>query len=107
MTLPELSPTDRIADPRCGSKPAPGAPACGAPATWHVAWTLTPGSAHFSLLCDPHMTMARRDLVYADRHPATVTCDLPGTGWLLADPSRCVLATTDNATARAERGGRA
>ncbi|MEU9558012.1 hypothetical protein [Streptomyces fumanus] len=103
MTLPEFHSTDRIADPRCGSKPSSIDPACGAPATWHVAWKLTPGDAHFSLLCDLHLIKAQANFVYADRHPATITCDMPGTGWLVADPSRCVLATTDDATAQAER----
>lgn len=79
---------------RCNSCPGPGAPACGAPASWHIAWRLAP-TAHFSLACDPHMAEVQAHLVYEDRHPAAVTCDMPGTGWLHADPSRCVLATTD------------
>ncbi|MFF2964275.1 hypothetical protein ACFVT1_36535 [Streptomyces sp. NPDC057963] len=91
--LPDWTPTDRVGDPRCGSQPAPGAETCGAPATWHVLWTVaTP--APLSLLCDKHMTQARRELVYTDRHPAAVICDMPGTGWLMDTPSRCVLTTT-------------
>ncbi|MDQ0809877.1 hypothetical protein QFZ63_001591 [Streptomyces sp. B3I7] len=96
---PNLTPTTRNADPRCGSQPAPNAPTCGQPATWHVAWRLTPGDAHFSLMCDRHMEQASRELVYVDRHEAEVACDMPGTGWLLATPSRCVAATTEDATA--------
>ncbi|MFI1677022.1 hypothetical protein [Streptomyces sp. NPDC020607] len=97
--FPTLTPTDRIADPRCGLCPEPEGPACGAPASWHVAWKLIPGDAHFSLLCAPHMTTVQADFVYVDRHPAAVVCDMPGTGWLLADPSQCVLATTESAAA--------
>ncbi|MEU9198994.1 hypothetical protein [Streptomyces sp. NPDC048332] len=48
----------------------------------------------FSLLCGEHMGWAQRQFVYADRHPAAVDCDMPGTGWLIATPSRCVMAPT-------------
>ncbi len=106
MTFPLLTPTDRIADPRCGSQPALGAPACGAPAAWHVAWRLTPGDAQFSLLCHSHMAMVARDLVYVDRHRADVNCDMPGTGWQLTDPSRCVVATADDVPLSARKDSR-
>ena len=76
---PELTPTVRIGDPRCGSRHTSGSPACGAPATWHIAWSLTT-PAEFSLVCDQHMTEAQRNFVYVDRHPAAVVCDMPGTG---------------------------
>lgn len=91
---PQLSPAARHGDPRCGSV-LPGKPdaPCGHPATWHVAWTLAQ-PARFSLLCDPHMAAAQRDLAYADRHPAALACDTPGTGWLPGNPSRCVIAPT-------------
>lgn len=89
---PQLSPTARRGDPRCGSiLPSMPNDPCGQPATWHVAWTLTQ-PAKFSLLCEPHMDAAQRDLVYADRHPAAIACDMPGTGWQLGNPSRCVIA---------------
>ncbi|MGW0545278.1 hypothetical protein ACWD0D_34030 [Streptomyces griseoincarnatus] len=92
--FPSLHPTARTGTPRCGSRTAETSHACGEPATWHVAWTLTP-PALFSLLCDPHMRQARHQLVYADRHHATVSCDMPGTGWLVtATPSQCVATTT-------------
>lgn len=97
MTYPRLTPTPRLGDPRCGSQPAVDAPTCGVPATWHVAWSLTPGNVEFSLVCDAHMAMAQRSMVYADRHPVEVACDMPGTGWQITDPSRCVIATTDDA----------
>jgi len=90
MSLPNLTPTLRVGDPRCGSRDTDDSPTCGAPAIWHVAWRLAP-AAEFSLVCDEHMTQAQRTFVYADRHPADVACDMPGTGWEIGDPSRCVL----------------
>jgi len=99
MAFPQLTPCERRGELHCGSQPAPDAPTCNAPATWHIAWTLTPGNADFSLLCDQHMAQAQRELAYADRHPADHNCDMPGTGWLLAQPSRCVpVDTTETAT---------
>lgn len=91
--FPDFTPTERIGDPRCGSQPAAHVPACGKPATWHVLWTATP-PAPLSLLCDEHMAHAQQNLVYVDRHPAAVICDIPGTGWLTGTSSRCVLTTT-------------
>lgn len=93
--FPTLTPTARQGDPRCGSQPSTDAPTCGVPAIWHVAWRLTP-TAEMSLLCDEHMRAAQRDLAYADHHPAEVTCDMPGTGWLLESPSRCLPISTDD-----------
>jgi hypothetical protein len=99
--FPELTPFGRTGELRCASQPALGAPTCGDPATWHVAWNLT-SPADFSLVCDDHMAGVRRDFVYADLHPAEAECDLPGTAWLLGNPSRCVITTTEApATARA------
>lgn len=103
--FPDLTPTPRRGDPRCGSRPTHDAAPCGRAATWHVAWWLTP-KADFSLLCDEHMATVRRGLVYVDRHPAAVACDMPGTGWLVAVPSRCVLATTDDVAARTREAQR-
>ncbi|TGZ14727.1 hypothetical protein DV517_62100 [Streptomyces sp. S816] len=94
MTLPNLTPTRRIGDPRCGSRDTDDSPTCGALATWHVAWRLTP-AAEFSLACDEHMARAQRNFVYADRHPAGVDCDMPGAGWAIGDPSFCVLPPDD------------
>jgi hypothetical protein len=88
--FPHLTPTTRKGDARCGSRSAEGAPECGAPATWHVAWTLTT-PAQFSLHCDTHMAFVQQHMVYADRHPVAVACDMPGTGWLTTDPSLCTL----------------
>lgn len=99
MTFPHLTPTTRLGDPRCGWRPTLDANPCGTPATWHIAWTLTP-PARFSLVCDPHMDDVQHQLVYADRHPATIACDMPGTSWQTTTPSRCVLASTDDAPAR-------
>ncbi len=93
MTSPFPEPGREVArtgNPRCGSKADSNAPACGAPATWHVAWSLTPGGARFSLVCDEHLVQAQTNYVYAARHRATVTCDMPGTGWVTGRSSRCV-----------------
>lgn len=104
MTFPKLTRTERIADPRCGWKDDDASPPHHIPATWHVAWHLKQ-PADFSLVCDEHMAVVERDMVYVDRHPAAVACDMPGTGWLTSDPSRCVAATTvDAGVRRTERG---
>ncbi|MFF4179649.1 hypothetical protein [Streptomyces sp. NPDC001750] len=101
--LPDWTPAERVGDPRCGSQPALGAETCGKPATWHVLWTATP-PAPMSLLCDRHMAQARAELVYTDRHRAAVICDMPGTGWWLAEtPSRCALTTTTHITSQTQR----
>lgn len=89
-TPPLLIPTLRKGDPSCGACPFPGAPRCGEPAAWHVFWHMTP-QVDFSLVCDLHMSWVQSQFVYIDRHPATVTCDMPGTGWQIADPSFCVI----------------
>lgn len=102
----DLGPAERIADPRCGFRPHETDPACRTAATWHIAWSLNPANAWLSLVCDPHMALVDRDLVYADRHPATVACDMPGFGWQLAAPSRCVPATTEDVAAEHQRGER-
>ena len=105
MTFPQLSKVARTGEVRCGSVPYPGGPPCGALAAWHVAWHLrTP--ADFSLVCDKHMVGVQQQLAYVDRHPASVDCDMPGTGWLSGDPSRCVPASTDDVAAEGQRGER-
>ena len=90
MTSPDLTPTARIGDPQCGSRNTTDSPPCGAPATWHIAWRLT-SPAEFSLVCDRHLAESQQKFVYADRHPAAVACDMPGTGWAIGDPSFCVV----------------
>lgn len=82
----------------CGWQGGPDGPDCTTAATWHVAWSLTT-PAGFSLVCDTHMALVRDQFVYADHHPAEVNCNMPGTGWLTGNPSRCVPATTDDAAA--------
>lgn len=87
--FPLLTPARRIGDPRCGWLRTLSSDPCAHPATWHVAWHLTP-SAQFSLLCDPHMAHTQDHFVYTDRHPAAIACDMPGTGWhYTATPSYC------------------
>lgn len=93
--FPDLTPVLKRGELRCGSQLNGDAPTCGAPATHHVAWRLTPGNADFSLLCDTHMAMAEHNLAYVDRHRADINCDMPGTGWLLPTPSRCVPVSTE------------
>ncbi|MDV5145900.1 hypothetical protein R1T08_17210 [Streptomyces sp. SBC-4] len=97
--FPTLTPVAKRGTLRCAYVPSPGAAECGGPATSHIAWHLTPGSADFSLVCTQHLTVVQQEYVYVDRHPAEAACDMPGTGWLVAGPSRCVLApTADTAT---------
>ncbi|PJT47815.1 hypothetical protein CWI85_25960 [Streptomyces albidoflavus] len=86
----------RVGDPHCGSKAFPTSRPCSEPATWHVAWSLTPETAGFSLVCDEHMDEVQEKYVYADRHPAEIACDMPSTGWSLAAPSRCVAVSSDD-----------
>jgi hypothetical protein len=47
------------------------------------------------------MTGLASEYDYVDRHPADANCDMPGTGWLLADPSCCVIASTADPAGRA------
>ncbi|MEU3282897.1 hypothetical protein [Streptomyces antibioticus] len=94
MTIPGLTPTSRVGDPRCGSRDTDDSPTCGAPAAWHVAWHFKP-EAKFSLLCDQHLAEAQTKFVYADRHPAEIVCDMPGTGWAREDPSFCVIPSDE------------
>lgn len=95
MNVPLLTPTTRDGNLHCGSCNTLGAPPCGQPATWHIAWWFTP-KADFSLVCDEHMTAAQAQFVYIDRHPAAVACNMPGTGWALAEPSYCVIPPDDD-----------
>lgn len=74
----------------------PNAVPCGRPAIWHIAWRLAP-KAEFSLCCANCLAVIQQTLVYADIHPARTECDVPGTGWLLARPSRCVCLTDTSA----------
>lgn len=90
MNVPLLTPVQRRGEPRCSAHENPSEPPCGQPATWHIAWWLTP-KADFSLVCDAHMAWAQRTFAYADRHPAAVACDMPGTGWAQRKPSFCTI----------------
>lgn len=78
---------------RCNARTWPTDPRCQKTATWHVAWTLAP-RGHFALVCDDHMKGAAKVYDYVDRHPAAITCAMPGVGWLTGNPSRCVIAPT-------------
>ncbi|MCM1964894.1 hypothetical protein [Streptomyces sp. G1] len=96
--LPKLTFREKAGALACTNAPDPEAPttACEAPADWHIAWTLTPGAAWFSLACTPCMDEILRHNVFTDRHPARPECDLPGTGWeTAATPSYCVWTTTN------------
>lgn len=99
MMTPDLTLIRRKGEITCGwCPPATPTTPCGQPATWHVAWWFTP-KADFSLVCEAHMAAVQEQMVYVDRHPAAIACDMPGTGWLVADPSRCVIASTEDAKA--------
>ncbi|MFF8034897.1 hypothetical protein [Streptomyces sp. NPDC016626] len=94
MSAPTLTPAVRRGDPRCGCREAPTTPTCGRPATWHILWHRAP-QADFSLVCGAHMAWVRDRFVYLDRHPATIACDMPGTGWCLGQPSFCTIPSND------------
>jgi hypothetical protein len=76
----------------CQTRDVEHAPPCGRPATWHIAWTLTPGVAS-SFVCDPHMDDVRAEHVYADRHPLSAACPLPAMTWW-GPNGRCALDLT-------------
>jgi hypothetical protein len=86
--FPKLDKIPKTGAVTCGYTGSSTAP-CGRPASWHVAWRLTP-KADFSLVCQACLPVVQQTLVYVDIHPARVECDVPGTGWLLNRPSHCV-----------------
>lgn len=95
MNTPDLTPAARTGELRCGARTEPTDPPCDRAATWHIAWRLAP-LGDFSLACDGHMTGLASAYHYVDRHPAAPNCDMPGTGWLTANPSRCVIAPAED-----------
>ncbi|BBC30042.1 hypothetical protein SGFS_013360 [Streptomyces graminofaciens] len=100
MRTPPRKPTPRAGTLRCGARTWPTDPECPNTATWHIAWLLAP-RGHFSLVCDHHHSGVTSSYDYVDSHPAELNCDMPGTGWLSGDPSRCVIAPTADPVARA------
>lgn len=92
MRTPPRNPQPRDGELRCWARTYPTDPPCTAPATWHIAWLLSP-RGHFTLVCDQHMTGLQGAYDYVDRHPADIMCVMPGTGWLSGRPSRCVVAS--------------
>lgn len=58
---------------------------CGAPAIWHIMWTV---EAEVSFACDPHMDQARARYVFVDSHRIGPDCGMPGALWDL-DNHRC------------------
>ena len=102
MKTPALTRVPYAGELRCGARTWPTDPPCDRTATWHIAWLFVP-TGEFSLVCDDHMTSLTGVYHYVDRHPAEIMCDMPGTGWLNATPSCCVIApTTDTAIATSE-----
>lgn len=100
MTLtdpfPKLTPVPMTGTLTCGYYCATPDTSCDQPATWHIAWTLTPPRAKLSLVCDACLLLVQQQWVYTDLHPTRPECDLPGTGWCTSSPSRCVwLAATE------------
>ncbi|WP_432169079.1 hypothetical protein [Streptomyces sp. 1222.5] len=77
---------------RCMARTWAWDPPCTQLATWHVAWLLAP-RGRFALVCDAHMVGSAEQYDYVDRHPADLTCAMPGVGWftLPGQPSHCVL----------------
>lgn len=73
----------------CGYKPAGVPEDCGRPATWHVMWD---GQLDNSLTCDEHMTLIQQRWMYADRHPITADCTMPGALWVFLN-DRCEFPT--------------
>jgi hypothetical protein len=73
----------------CLVRAAADAPHCGAPAAWHVAWTLT-GGAQTTFLCDPCMAEISAVHVWEDRHPLGAACTLPGMTWAVRERA-CIL----------------
>ncbi|MFJ3950308.1 hypothetical protein ACIPXV_09585 [Streptomyces libani] len=69
----------------CGYKPTAASEDCGQPATWHVMWD---GQLDNSLTCDEHMTLIQQRWMYADRHPVTADCTMPGALWVFVN-DRC------------------
>lgn len=93
MTTPRLGPGKDDGVARCNwcDDPAMEKP-CGAPATVHLAWTVTPEEADCSLACDPHAAASRRLFTIADEHRVDADCSMPGVQWLNTDPSKCGLS---------------
>lgn len=98
MRTPPRDPVPRAGTLRCGARIQPTDPECTRTATLHIAWLLTP-RGHFSLVCDHHKPVTS-NYDHVDSHPAEPNCDMPGTGWLPGDPSRCVIAPTADPAAR-------
>lgn len=69
----------------CGYKPPGASEDCGRSATWHVMWD---GQLDNSLTCDEHMALIQQRWMYADRHPITSDCAMPGALWVFFD-DRC------------------
>lgn len=68
---------------------------CGAPATWHIFWTL---DGENGLACERHADEADQRWTRYDRHPVCGTCNLPGSEvrWSWDEPpGRCVWAVSD------------
>lgn len=93
MRTPHLEPRPYDGELCCHGRTWPDDPPCTNAPAWHVAWLLAP-HGRFSLVCGEHMAPLADAYDFVDRHPATIMCAMPGTGWFLGKPSRCVLAPT-------------
>lgn len=83
----------------CGYKPTGAPEDCGQPATWHVLWD---GTLNHGLTCNEHMNLIQQRLVYADRHPITADCVMPGALWVFLS-GRCEVPTDEPALAVARQ----
>ncbi|MDP5310396.1 hypothetical protein [Streptomyces poriferorum] len=83
----------------CGYKPRTATADCGKPAAWHVMWD---AQLDNSLTCDEHMNLIQQRWMYADRHPITADCTMPGALWVFVNDKCEVPTSTDSAARRAE-----
>ncbi|MET7687973.1 hypothetical protein ABZT06_08330 [Streptomyces sp. NPDC005483] len=80
----------------CGYKPSGASEDCGKPATWHVMWDVQLDN---SLTCDDHMALIQQRWMYADRHPVTADCTMPGALWVFVN-DKCEFPTSATSAAR-------
>lgn len=83
------------ADQTCAYKPSEAIEDCGKPATWHVMWD---AELDNSLTCDEHMALIQQRWMYADRHPVTADCTMPGALWVFLN-DRCEFPELESSVA--------
>ncbi|RLL68141.1 hypothetical protein D7M15_16285 [Streptomyces sp. Z26] len=58
---------------------------------WHVMWD---AQLDNSVTCAEHMQLIQERWVYADRHPMTADCTMPGALWVYVN-DKCYVPQTD------------